>query len=200
MFPGRPALCLRNARGAAPIPVHMTRLLPLLRRVSSTAARRSDDERGVAEAWTAIIVLPILVAALFLLVEAGLNMRTRATLDHIVQDTVRSVALDGGNFNPRTNVIGTSWSAKGLATLKNACSNGSMRCKTVPTMTCTDATPGTPDVAEMVGETVRCTATVEYKPVSMMSSNPLWSFGMSGLFTQPLTVTVESIAATGVNG
>lgn len=153
------------------------------------------EERGLSEAATAIFVLPLIVAALFVIVETGFNIRTRAVMDHIVQDTTRMAALDGGNFNPTTNTIGMTWQAKGQQLLAKACADKSMRCATTPTMVCYPA-----GYALNVGEDVYCTATVKYKVISGLSTSTMFSFGFSGLYTSTITSTAHSVAAVAANG
>jgi Flp pilus assembly protein TadG len=152
------------------------------------------NERGVSEAVMAIIILPIITSMLFVLVEAGFNMRSRAVMDSVVQDVVRGISLDGGVNNPRTNTLGHDWQTEGLNRLKAACTTGSIRCKTVPTIVCS------PTVAANVGDAVTCSAQVTYKVISPLSVNPLFSLGFQGVFTSPLKVTITSVAATGSNG
>ena len=50
--------------------------------------KKIKDEKGLSEAATAIIVLPIILGALFVMLDVGFYMRTRSMLDTIVQDTV----------------------------------------------------------------------------------------------------------------
>lgn len=153
------------------------------------------NEKGLSEAATAIIVLPVILGSLFVMLDVGFYMRTKAMLDTVVQDTVRGVALDGGTNNPRTNVIGESWSVKGQNSLIRACESGSLRCDdSMPrTLTCA------PVVANNVGQTVWCEATVSYKVISPLSEGPL-GLGLQGLYAEPITVRVEASASVGTQG
>lgn len=157
--------------------------------------RKLKEEKGLSEAATAIIVLPIILGALFVMLDVGFYMRTRSMLDTIVQDTVRGVALDGGVNNPRTNVIGGSWQVKGQNSLNNACASGSLRCDTgMPArMTCA------PTVAQNVGDQVWCEATISYRVISPLSEGPL-GLGLQDLYSEPITVRVEASASVGVRG
>lgn len=158
--------------------------------------RKIKDERGLSEAATAIIVLPIILGALFVMLDVGFYMRTRSMLDTIVQDTVRGVALDGGYNNPRTIVIAEdSWIIKGENSLRRACDSGSLRCdQSMPIdLTCA------PNVARNVGETVWCEATISYRVISPLSEGPL-GLGLQGLYAEPITVRVEASAAVGTEG
>jgi hypothetical protein len=152
------------------------------------------NERGVSEAATAIFILPIITSMLFVLVEAGFNMRSRAVEDSIVQDIVRGISLDGGVSNPRTNTLGHDWQTEGLNRLKAACTSGAIRCNGTPTIACN------PGVAANVGDPVSCTAQINYKVISPLSVNPLFSLGFQGVFTSPMKTTITSVSATGTNG
>jgi hypothetical protein len=163
----------------------------------NTIRRWLKGEGGLSEAATAIFVLPFIVTTVFLLVETGFNMRSRTVLDYIVTDTVRGVALDGGNLNPRTNSIGMAWSAKGLIAMRDACTTGAMRCASTPSvsdLTCT------PQQVLAMTEMVSCSGRITYKIVSPLSSSPIWTWGMNGLFTAPISVKISSLPATSLNG
>lgn len=170
--------------------------------------RRED---GMSEAATAIFVLPIIVGLLFLLVETGFNIRTRSSVDALLQDTVRSAALDGGYNNVRATTLpstytrmanpASGWAAVGTERLHAACANGTIRsvggnCRSVRVQ-CTPAVAPTPGVE------VRCWLTgngISYQTVSPLSTNPLFSFGFAGLFTTPIDPTFVARAAIGQNG
>ena len=157
--------------------------------------KKIKDEKGLSEAATAIIVLPIILGALFVMLDVGFYMRTRSMLDTIVQDTVRGVALDGGTNNPRTKVIAGTWVEKGRVALNNACQSGSLRCDNAMPINFTCA----PVVANRVGETVWCEATISYNVISPLSEGPL-GLGLQGLYAEPITVRVEASAAVGTEG
>jgi Flp pilus assembly protein TadG len=168
-------------------------------------------EEGLSEAATAIFVLPIIVGLLFLLVETGFNIRTRSSIDALLQDTVRSAALDGGYNNVRATTLpqtytrmanpNSGWSAVGTERLRAACNNGTIRsvggnCNNVR-VTCTPAVAPTPGVE------VSCSLSgngISYLTVSPLSTNPLFSFGFAGLFTTPIDPTFVARAAIGQNG
>lgn len=160
------------------------------------------SENGVSEAATVIFVLPVIVALVFVMLEAGFNMRSRTIVDNITQDIVRNVALDGGDMNPRTNVQGKSWSQIGLERLNSACSQNVLRCSGTPTFSCT------PAVAANIGDVVSCTATVSYATVSPLSTSTgkfdpiglVMSLGFAPMFTAPISSTAQAVAATGLNG
>lgn len=153
------------------------------------------SEKGLSEATTAIFVLPIILGALFVMLDVGFYMRSRSMLDTVVQDTVRGVALDGGNSNPRTNIIGEPWSTKGLRNLQNACENGTIRCEPAAPITLTCG----PNQANNVGAEVWCEATITYNVISPLSEGPL-GLGLQGLYDDPITVRVVASAATGLTG
>lgn len=164
-------------------------------------------ERGMSEAAVAIIYLPLLVALIFLLVETGFNMRTRTMTDTILQDTARSAALDGGANNARATgltskytsvkTVGGGWAKVGTERLVAACKDGSVR-----STSCSITISCSPAVAKFAGDKVSCwlTTPITYKTLSPMSTNPLFSFGMAGLFTTPISNKIESRAAIGSQG
>jgi Flp pilus assembly protein TadG len=153
------------------------------------------SEKGLSEATTAIFVLPIILGALFVMLDVGFYMRSRSMLDTVVQDVVRGVALDGGNNNPRTNIIGEPWSQKGLRNLQNACTNGTIRCEAAAPITLTCG----PNQANNVGAEVWCEATITYNVISPLSEGPL-GMGLQGLYSEPITVRVVASATTGLTG
>jgi hypothetical protein len=156
---------------------------------------RSKDERGLSEAATAIIVLPVILGSLFVMLDVGFYMRSTSMLDIIAQTTLRGVALDGGNNNPRTNIIGEPWSVKGQRNLNDACDSGTLRCDPSAPITITCG----PTQSTQVGEDVWCEATVTYKVISPLSEGPL-GLGLQGLYSDPITVRVVGSAATGIGG
>lgn len=157
-------------------------------------------EGGVSEAATAIFVLPLIAALVFLIVETGFNIRTRTMIDSIIQDTTRSVALEGGWNNARATSLptGKTWISVGTSRLQSACASGVIRtdqaCNTL-TVVCN------PQVASFAGDIVTCAlgTAITYKTVSPLSTNPLFSYGMQGVFTTPITSSVSSVAAVGTN-
>lgn len=168
----------------------------MLRKIYFALQKRRKDESGLSEAATAIIVLPVLLVTLFVMLDVGFNMRSRAMLDIIVQDTVRGVALDGGNMNPRTNSNGTPWSDRGYQLLQEACTNGTIRCAGSPpqiTFNCQ------PNITAQVGDVVACTAEFTYDVISPLSTGDL-GLGLQGLYDDPVVVTVQSRASTGTGG
>jgi Flp pilus assembly protein TadG len=162
-------------------------------------------EGGVSEAATTIFVLPIIMGLIFLLVETGFNVRTRTVMDSIVQDTVRSVSLDGGYNNPRasslsssyTNLSGTNsgWAKVGTERLQQACSDNAIRVSNCASITVRCS----PRIAANVGDEVSCwlSTGAQYKTLSPLSTNPLFSFGFGPLFETPITLTVKSRSALG---
>lgn len=168
--------------------------------------RRED---GLSEATTAIFILPILAALIFLLIETGFNINTRTTMDNIVQDTARSAALDGGYNNPRstllpsayTNMAGSNsgWAAVGTQRLQAACNSGMIRsqnsCSSLK-IVCNTA------IAAFAGDTITCAlaSPLQYKVVSPLSTSPVFSFGFGPMFTKPISVSVSAASAIGRNG
>jgi hypothetical protein len=169
-------------------------------RLQNRLARWRRGEAGFGEVATTIVVLPFMASLIFLLLEVGFNIHYRSGVDSIVQNTVRGIALEGGDSNLRTHASGASpWTVQAGNTLATLCGgtigsnsypNG--RCKRIPTINC----PGTQGSVP-TGTEFSCTATFYYAPISPMSTNPLWSMGMSGLFTKPITITVNSTVSGG---
>lgn len=160
-------------------------------------------ERGASEIVAALFFLPLSLAMILVLLDAGFYMQTRSNVDVVLQDTVRSVAVDGGNNNPRTNRAGIAWSTRAEQTLRQMCTNGTIRCdRSYPiNVVCT------PTVANSAGDTVRCSASIRYQAITFTSdydpnasaSGTDYSLGFSGLFSRPITFEVSSIASVGLN-
>lgn len=162
-------------------------------RLNRAARRWRTREAGVAEATTAIFVLPIIAALIFVLLEAGTYMHYRNRVDGIVADVVRASAMEGGWNNPRTHMVvagNPDWITFGRAKLQEVC--GTSRCSSTPTFTCT-----TPAYVSNVGDPVTCTGTFYYKPVSPMGSSVAFSFGMSTIFKAPIVVTITASSSVG---
>lgn len=157
--------------------------------------RLHRGEGGFSEAATAIFVLPLLALLIFMLIETGWNIRYRLLLDNIVSGATRGVALDGANCNPKAGCknASQSWSSKITTQIDTLCGTGSTaRCKIVTPSRCTPQS-----LATKVGDTVKCTVTVSYTPLTAMASNPVSSLGFSTLLTADITTTVESAAGVG---
>lgn len=160
-------------------------------------------ESGASEIVAALFFLPLALAMILVLLDAGFYMQTRSNVDVVLQDTVRSVAVDGGNNNPRTNRAGVAWSTRAEQSLRSMCTNGTIRCdKSYPiNVTCT------PQVANNVGDTVRCSASIRYMAITFTSdydpkkssSGTDYSLGFAGLFSKPINFEVSSIASVGLN-
>lgn len=170
-------------------------------RSAFSAWRRKES--GASEIVAALFFLPLALAMILVLLDAGFYMQTRSNVDVVLQDTVRSVAVDGGNNNPRTNRAGVAWSTRAEQTLRSMCNNGSIRCdKAYPiNVICT------PAAASNVGDTVRCSASIRYMAITFTSdydptkssSGTDYSLGFAGLFSKPITFEVSSIASVGLN-
>ena len=169
---------------------------------------RRDD--GLSEAASFIFVFPIMAALIFLLLEVGVNVQTRTAVDNIVQDTTRSAALDGGYNNPHSSLLpaaytalpGTNsgWARVGSDRLIAACNSHQIR-STVPCanlrITCNTA------IAVHAGDTITCAVAgggFRYQTVSGLSTNPVFGFGLQGLFTTPIDSSASAAAAIGQFG
>ncbi len=156
-------------------------------------------EAGMSEALVAIIVLPFMMAMIFTLIEVGFNLRFRAGVDSIMQDTVRGVAQDGANYWVRTSTLpeeyaspGLGWEAWAADRLDDLCvSTG--RC--ADNTSIVDCTPQ--NIGFAPGAPVECTATVDYQPVVQFTSRGIFSLGFSGLWEDGVRSTVESRTVVG---
>ena len=165
-------------------------------------------EKGVAEAYAAIIVLPIMMALIFLLAETGFEIHYRSNVDSIVQEAVRGISLEGGDYNPRTSTFSptsqinvysnnsttNTWSSRAQVALVSLCAtNGNYnigRCTQPPTVSCF------PTLGAQ-GDPVSCTATFYYRPISSLSSQTWSSFGLSSFLTKPIVITMVSTISGG---
>jgi Flp pilus assembly protein TadG len=178
-------------------------------------ALKRKDEKGFAEALSAIVILPLLAYMIFMTFELGFELHYRAAVDSIAQDTIRQVALAGGDGNPRTTdlLTRTARASAGCAQsggcnsyaeiaqnrLNNLCGvngwNGAgSRCSTTqgaPTVTCPNYNGVT------FGQTLTCTVTFYYKPITSLATNSIASLGFSSLFTKPIIISISAPAAVG---
>ena len=164
-------------------------------------------EKGVAEAYAAIIVLPIMMALIFLLAETGFEIHYRSNVDSVVQEAVRGISLEGGDYNPRTSTFApmsqinaysnsttNTWSSRAQGALVALCAtNGNYsigRCTQAPTVYCSP-------LLGAQGDQVSCTATFYYRPISSLSSQTWSSFGLSAFLTKPIVITMVSTISGG---
>jgi len=165
-----------------------------------------------------MFILPLVIALLFVLVEIGFNMRYRMSVDNILHDTIRSVAMDGtAGCPPDWSSLATAsgacngstrtWQTEGRRKLLGLCGNGAVRCtSTTPanlSMTCTPTqtnaiAAGGTKVAPEPGLTVRCTARFPYRNlVNFTVSNRTFNLGFGTLWSEPIVVTAESTTMIG---
>lgn len=176
-----------------------------MRRPLDATRRWLAGERGASEITAAIFILPFLIALVFVLIEVGFNLRYRGAVDNITQDTVRSIAADGGVMYEKAysgpskyRLDGTGWAGVGEQRLLELCGDGDpdkwqRRCTDKPTMDCRPMMPSAEPGAD-----VSCTATFPYKPVAgFMANNPVFSLGFSGIWNNPISVTVKSVTTIG---
>lgn len=160
-------------------------------------------EKGAAEIYAAIIILPVLASMIFMLLEVGIYIHYRGSVDSILQTTVRGISLEAGDNNPRTNMLhlsdpaNASWITRGTNSLIALCANSgnysSGRCQSAPVLTCSSNV--IPTASQ--GTQFSCTAVFDYRPVSPLSSSKGLSMGMSTLFTKPITIIVTSSISGG---
>lgn len=167
------------------------------------AVRRwRSGEAGLGDALVAIIVLPFMMAMIFVLLEIGFNMRFRASVDSITQDATRGIAQDGALYWDATSTLGSSygpngWQEWGRQQLQSLCDT-SGRCKAgqAPTMACNVAGGAGP--LPNPGEPVNCTATFPYKPLaSFTSTNPIFNLGFGSLWDNPIQAQATSRTVVG---
>lgn len=157
--------------------------------------RALTGDRGMGEAATAIVVLPFMIALVFVLLETGFNLRYRGMVDNVVQDTVRGISQDGADYWAATNTVPVgyaNWSSYGQARLNDLC-NGNTRCTQPPTLYCE---PGAP--AASPGAPVFCIATFYYKPIAgFTTNNPVFNLGFGRLWDRPITTRIDSRTVVG---
>ena len=171
------------------------------------------DESGV-EAAAMIIVIPCLVVLIFGLIAVGQMFSTRLTVQGIARDTVRQVAIQGGDLNPHLNQ-GASWSSRAQKQLSSdgKCKLSACKPGKVPNIDCTYITPPgdtPPSVGDLnpagtthaetvpdAGWTVTCVVTYPYQPpASALLNEPVIGMGM-GMIVKPFTIVESARAETG---
>ena len=160
------------------------------------------NEKGIADIYAAIIILPFLMSLILVLLETGFYIHYRGLADTILQDTVRGISLEGGSNNIRVNT-GDDWIVRGNREIASLCSTG--RCKADPSYGSSTDKYGNPNYITCLGDVSKvnsgisftCTATVIYRVISPLSKNPAFSMGLSGLFAKPISITITSIATGG---
>lgn len=148
-------------------------------------------EKGIAEIYSAIIILPVLMSMILVLLEMGVYIHYRGVADTILQDTVRGISLESGSNNPRVNT-GLDWIVRGNNSVGSMCSGG--RCTTsssAPYINC-DNGADISNLQNKPGVSFFCTVTFTYRTVSPLSKNPAFSMGLSGLFNKPVSITISS--------
>lgn len=153
-------------------------------------------DTGMGEAATAIIVLPFMIALVFVILETGFNMRYRGMVDNVVQDTVRGISQDGADYWAATNTVPAgypNWTTYGQSRLAELCGDGSARCTQPPALTCWPAGPYSEP-----GGASGCTATFYYKPIAgFTTNNPVFNLGFGSLWADPIETTIQSRTVVG---
>lgn len=177
-----------------------------------------NGETGLAEVAGAIVVIPLIFALIFTLIEVGWYLRYRAMVDQVTRSAAMMVAMDGADTQqPWSPLAGaspaawsTSWSAWGTEQLRKICHNipaqttsggavtgaipGGLgkRCEAMPSMTCTPTALPT-----NAGARVECRAEFAYRPITSMARNTIFNMGFGSLFDRNMTITVESVTSVG---
>jgi len=151
------------------------------------------NEKGIADIYAAILILPFLMSLILVLLETGFYIHYRGVTDTILQDTVRGISLEGGDNNLRVNTIGTSWTVRGNKLIANLCATGrcTVNSNNTPYITCDSGNTA------QSGTFFSCTATVSYRTISPLSKSPAFSMGLSGLFSKPISITISSTVTGG---
>jgi len=150
----------------------------------------------MGEAATAIVVLPFMIALVFVLLETGFNLRYRGMVDNVVQDTVRGIAQDGARSWEATSTVpagyGGDWQIYGQSRLAELC-GGNARCTQAPVLNCWPMGP----YSEPGGD-AGCEATFYYKPIAgFTTSNPVFNLGFGRLWDRPITTRIDSRTVVG---
>jgi Flp pilus assembly protein TadG len=160
--------------------------------------RWRNKESGFSDVLTAMIILPFMMAMIFALIEVGFNLRYRAAVDAITQDTLRGVSQDGANYWEPTSTLPagySGWAQWGQQALVQLCNydGTSARCNGTPTMTCSPATP-----AVLPGGPTNCRAVFPYKPIATFTStNRVFNLGFGRLWSDPIVADISGRAVVG---
>lgn len=176
-------------------------------RLAGVFRRWTAGEAGMGDAITAMIVLPFMMAMIFVLIEVGYNFRYRASVDAITQDAARGVSQDGANYWSATTTLGSEyaesdgsgrngWSRWGTERLLELCGTRGERCDPAdpaPYMNCDPASP-----QASPGALVSCTAYFPYRPLATFTAtNPVFNLGFGDLWNRPIETTVRSRTVVG---
>lgn len=173
-------------------------------RMRRAIARNRDDERGV-EAIAMIIVVPVLCVLIFALLDIGLMVRARVSVENINRDTVRRAAADGGNYNPKVNTSKKTWDSIALGTLWKDGKCTQSKCTAKPTVNCKQVTLVTgpvlsnSNVAYQAGDLITCKIHYPYKPINGALLNGPLGFGF-GKMLGPFDIVTSARAETGTRG
>ena len=166
--------------------------------------RWRKGEKAFSEAFSAIIILPIVVASIFVLIEIGFYMRYRIAVDDVVHDTVRAISADGtAGLPPRWSnlfpAVGSPtnqdrWIYVSRERLRELCGSTNQRCTSPPQMFCTP----TGSVAANPGVVVRCTATFPYRNIlNFTVNNRTLNLGFPAFWSEPIIFTAQSQTMVG---
>lgn len=171
-----------------------------VRRLGRSVRTWRHAERGMSEVAAAIVVIPLMIALIFTLLEVGINLHFRSRVDAIVADTLRGVSHDGANYDVRTytgpRAYGSAdqgWQAWGQDQLRALC--GDSRCGTRPrpTLSCTPV-----DLQQYAGEEAQCTARFTYKPITGgLLNNPVMNLGFGGLWGDEIQISMRTVTTVG---
>lgn len=175
----------------------------MLKALNALLGRRRHNERG-SEFAAAIIVFPVLFVLIIGSIEVGFYVRTRMLTENIARDAARQVAVDGGNYNPRTNTTSLRVDVSAAKALTNGSKCKLSSCTAPPTISCNKITNAAgsvyySDLVSYAGETVTCTVNYHYKPLASALMNGPLGLGIGNLL-QPFVVQESARAETGTRG
>ena len=169
----------------------------------SAALRNRRDERGV-EAVAMIIVLPVMFILLLAMVEVGVSISARMSIENVMRDTVRHAAADGGNNWATTHTVANQkpWDQQAVNALY---ANGKCtfaRCTRAPTVDCTYITLMNGNtlrsqVVNQAGDLITCKLTYHYRMINKRLLNSAIGLGTGKLVNDEFVINVSARAETG---
>lgn len=161
----------------------------MFRKMNSLLFRAREEGRnefGASDLVTAVLMIPLAVYLIFSLINVTFYMQARSSVQQVVRDGVRQVALYGGQqSNLPLNTSGKTVSSLVKSALyKNGDCTKSF-CYKPPVVSCS------PGKASKVGQQVSCKVTYTYKPLV----NDI--FGFAAMTAKPFTISETSLSETG---
>jgi len=178
-----------------------------MQRLRAILAQHRGDERGV-ETVAMIIVIPVLFILIMGLLDVGMMLRARMSVENILRDAARQAAADGGNLNPRLNTSGVAWDTwaykklvkDGKCTVSGCDSTSfSVNCRTITTAAGVVYT--NKNVADNAGDVITCTIVrYPYKGLNEPMLNSPLGLGIGGMLKDFTNMSTSARAEVGTNG